>query len=108
MTSSAVPREYLKEPFIENVYLTEQKVNYPFLRKASSLSTCGLSINSVCVIRLNRYERSKNLSSHQVLHRPEETNCRWKCSALFEAFYEVWNTYDHYQTINAQLVCHRI
>ena len=22
MTSSAVPREYLKEPFIENVYLT--------------------------------------------------------------------------------------
>ena len=34
MTSSAVPREYLKEPFIENVYLTEWKVNYPFFRES--------------------------------------------------------------------------
>ena len=73
--------------------LNRVKSEFPrSLEKASSFSTCGQFINTICMIHFSRHKRSKTLSNHQVLHRPEETNCHSKCRALFEATHEVCTT----------------
>ena len=49
---------------------------------------------------LLKTERNMVITSHQVLHRPEETECHLQCIAFFQEPYEIWNTKAHLQLLS--------